>query len=177
MVEHGQTAPYFELTNVITNKTISLAECKGAKATVVMFICNHCPYVINMQQELVEVANHYQAEGISFIAINSNDIDNYPEDAPDKMKAVAEQYNYPFPYCFDSTQEIAKMYQAACTPDFFVYDNQLKLVYCGQFDDSRPGNNVPVTGKDLCAALDAILLNKPIPNPQKPSMGCNIKWK
>jgi thiol-disulfide isomerase/thioredoxin len=177
MLPLGTQAPDFTLPDVISKKPLSLKQLKSDKATVIMFICNHCPFVKHVQQELVKVANDYQAKGIRFIAINSNDIENYPDDAPDKMGAVAESLGYPFPYLFDETQQVAKAYQAACTPDFYVFDKDLKCVYRGQLDDSRPGNNIPVTGKDLRAALDCILSNQSVDSQQKPSMGCNIKWK
>lgn len=177
MLPLGTPAPDFNLPDAVSGKTQNLNQLKSDKATVVMFICNHCPYVKHIQHELVNVANDYQPKGIHFIAINANDAANYPEDAPDKMCEVAQQLDYPFPYLFDETQEVAKAYQAACTPDFYVFDKDLKCVYRGQFDEARPGNNIPVTGKDLRTVLDCILANKPIDLQQKPSMGCNIKWK
>ncbi|MGB6977390.1 MAG: thioredoxin family protein [Gammaproteobacteria bacterium] len=177
MLPLGTHAPDFTLQDVVSKKTLSLNQLKSDKATVIMFICNHCPFVKHVQPELVKVSKDYQAKGIHFIAISSNDISEYPEDAPDKMNEVAEKLGYPFPYLYDDTQKVAKAYQAACTPDFYVFDKDLKCVYRGQLDDSRPGNNIPVTGKDLRAALDCILTNKPINSQQKPSMGCNIKWK
>jgi thiol-disulfide isomerase/thioredoxin len=142
-----------------------------------MFICNHCPYVKHIREQLVEVAKEYQNKGFTFIAINSNDVSTHPDDAPMKMKEVAEQFNFPFPYLFDGSQEVAKSYRAACTPDLYVFDEQRELVYRGQFDNSRPGNGEPVTGKDLKNALDAIIENRELSSVQKPSMGCNIKWK
>lgn len=177
MLPLGSIAPLFELYNPVTGKTTKLSDVKSETATVVMFICNHCPFVIHVQDVLVEVARNYQAKGISFVAINANDVENYPEDSPEKMKEVAEQLHYPFPYLFDESQEVAKAYNAACTPDFFVFDDELKLVYRGQFDDSRPGNDKPVTGDSLKEALDAILNGQPVNPNQKPSLGCNIKWK
>ena len=177
MIELGTKAPDFTLLDTITGKERSLSELKSSIATVIIFICNHCPFVQHMQKELVDVATTYQDQGIQFIAINSNDVAHYPDDAPEKMQAVAKQFDYPFPYLFDETQEIAKAYQATCTPDFFVFDADLNCVYRGRFDESRPGKDIPVTGKDLCEALDNILLEKPISEKQHPSMGCNIKWK
>lgn len=177
MLPLGTTAPHFNLPDTVTGKLMSLDELKSDTATVVMFICNHCPYVQHVQHELVKLANDYQPQGISFIAISSNDIESFPEDAPDKMKEVAERLGYPFPYLYDETQEIAKAYQAACTPDFYILDSDLKLVYRGQLDDSRPGNLIPVTGKDIRAALDHILSGEPVDPHQKPSIGCSIKWK
>jgi len=177
MLPLGTPAPNFTLPDTVSGRTISLPELKSNLATVVMFICNHCPYVKHAQQELVRVANDYQRRNISFIAISSNDIAAYPEDAPEKMREVATALAYPFPYLFDETQEVAKAYRAACTPDFFVFDWDLKCVYRGQLDDSRPGNDIPLTGRDLRAALDNILQGKPVNPDQRPSIGCNIKWK
>jgi thiol-disulfide isomerase/thioredoxin len=142
-----------------------------------MFICNHCPFVLHVNSELVKLANEYLQKGIGFIAISANDAVKYPADAPDKMKEKAIELHYPFPYCYDETQEVAKAFGAVCTPDFFIYNNLNKLVYRGQLDDSRPGNGIPVTGKDVRNALDAILNNQPVATFQKPSIGCNIKWK
>ena len=177
MIPLGMEAPDFKLTDQIDGKEKTLNELRSDKATVVMFICNHCPYVKHVQTGLVELANDYIPKGVSFIAINSNDVKNYPEDSPENMKAVGERLGYPFPYLFDETQEIAKAYDAACTPDFFVFDKDLKLVYRGQMDDSRPGNGKPVTGIDIRNALDDLLAGKEILDNQIPSIGCNIKWK
>lgn len=177
MLPLGTPAPDFTLLDTVSDKPLSLQGLKSDIATVIMFICNHCPYVKHIQQELVKFANDYIPKGISIIAINANDAKQYPDDSPEKMKLVAQQFNYPFAYLYDETQAVAKAYRAACTPDFFIFDKALKCVYRGQFDDSRPGNDVPVTGKDLRASLDAILTATPIPQEQKPSMGCNIKWR
>ncbi len=177
MIPLGTKAPDFKLKDVTTGKQLSLNEIKSEKATVIMFICNHCPYVKHINKMLVDFANKYIQRGVSFVAINSNDVDNYPEDSPEKMIITAKEHGYPFPYLFDETQEVAKDYDAACTPDFYVFDKDLKLVYRGQFDDSRPGNSKLVTGKDLGKALDAILAGKEISDEQIPSVGCNIKWK
>lgn len=177
MMPLGTIAPDFSLPNVVTDETVTLQSLKSNFATVVMFICNHCPYVKHVQGELVKIANDYQPKGISFIAINSNDVVNYPDDSPAKMKEVAQQLCYPFPYLYDETQEVAKAYQAACTPDFYVFDQDLKCVYRGQLDDARPKNDIPVTGKDVRAVLEALLAGQPINVEQKPSMGCGIKWK
>lgn len=177
MLPLGTTAPDFRLIDAVSGKIMSLAELASPKATVIMFICNHCPYVKHVLPHLVTVAKHYQSLGIQFVAINSNDILNYPEDAPDKMGAKAEKMSFSFPYLSDETQEIAKAYHAACTPDLYVFDKQKHCVYRGRFDASTPGNKVPVTGKDLCQALDNILANKPVSDEQHPSVGCNIKWK
>lgn len=177
MLPLGTKAFPFILPDTVTGKMMSLDELKSERATVIMFICNHCPYVQHVQTELVRLANDYQPRGVSFIAISSNDVESFPEDAPEKMKEVAERLGYPFPYLYDETQEVAKAYQAACTPDFYVFDKNLKLVYRGQLDDSRPGNPIPVTGKDLRAALDSILNGQPVDPNQKPNLGCSIKWK
>lgn len=177
MLPLGTKAPNFILTDATTNKERSLDSLKSEKATVIMFICNHCPFVKHIQGELVKLANDYQKKGIAFIAINSNDVENYPEDSPARMKAMAEKMHYPFPYLFDESQEVARDYDAACTPDFYIFDGGLKCVYRGQLDDSRPSNSVPVTGKDLRTALDNLLQGKPVSSEQRPSMGCNIKWK
>jgi thiol-disulfide isomerase/thioredoxin len=142
-----------------------------------MFLCNHCPYVLHVNSALVKLVKEYQTKGVSFIGISSNDVVNYPQDSPDKMKIHAKDEGYTFPYLYDESQDVAKAYDAACTPDFYVFDKNLELVYRGQMDDSRPGLGIPVTGKDLREALDAVLSGKPVPAIQKPSMGCNIKWK
>ncbi|MBI4041349.1 MAG: thioredoxin family protein [Deltaproteobacteria bacterium] len=176
-VRLGTQAPDFKLQDVVSGKMKSLAELKSKKGTVVMFICNHCPYVKHIQRELVHVAQQYQTKGISFIAINANDVENYPEDSPENMKQTALEFKYPFVYLFDESQRVAKAYDAACTPDFYIYDGDLKLAYHGQFDDARPKNSVSVTGKDLCQALDNLLSQKPVTKDQRPSIGCNIKWK
>jgi peroxiredoxin len=173
----GKKAPSFELANAVDGKTVRLEDVKSDIATVIMFICNHCPFVKHVQHELVRLANDYQPKGISFIAINSNDVEKYPDDSPENMKKVAEELGYPFPYLFDETQEVAKAYQAACTPDFYIFDGELKCVYRGQLDDSRPNNGKPVTGESIRAALDALLHNEPVSENQKPSIGCSIKWK
>ena len=177
MAALATTAPYFKLPDTITGNQISLTEIKGEVATVIMFICNHCPFVLHVNDELVKLANEYSNKKISFVAISSNDVITHPDDAPDKMKATALQKKYPFPYLYDETQEVAKAYDAACTPDFFIYDNQLHLVYRGQLDDSRPGHEIPVTGKDIRHALDCLINNQPVPDEQRPGIGCNIKWK
>ena len=155
----------------------SLNELKGNNGTVIMFICNHCPFVIHVNEALVAISKHYLDLGVNFIAISSNDVNNYPQDSPEKMTSHAEANNYPFPYLYDETQEVAKAYDAACTPDIYVFDENLKLVYRGQLDDSRPGNSIPVTGNDLKHAIDCILNNTENMSIQKPSIGCNIKWK
>ncbi len=177
MIPLGSEAPDFRLPDVVSGSELSLGDLKSDVATVLMFICNHCPYVKHLQDGLVEVADEYIPKGVSFVAINSNDVENYPDDSPEKMREVAEEKGYKFPYLFDETQEVAKAYDAACTPDFFVYDRDLKCVYRGQFDDSRPGNGKPVTGKDMRMALDSIVAGEAVDWEQIPSIGCNIKWK
>ena len=177
MIPLGTTAPSFILFDTLSGDTKSLEELKSDVATVVMFICNHCPYVIHVQQQLVQLAQDYQPKGVSFIGINSNDVVNYPDDSPDKMKEVGLKLGYPFPYLFDETQEVARAYSAACTPDTFVFDGDMKLVYRGQLDGARPGNQVPVTGVDVRNALDDLLGGRTVDANQKPSMGCSIKWK
>lgn len=177
MLPLGTSAPDFLLPDTITKDMFTLQDIRGKKGTVVMFICNHCPYVKHVNEEIVRVANDYRASGFGFVAISSNDVEKYPEDHPDLMWKVAREEKYPFPYLYDETQEVAKKYDAACTPDFYVFDADLKLVYRGQLDNSRPGNSIQVTGRDLREALDNILNNSPQRKDQKPSMGCGIKWK
>jgi len=173
----GQKAPDFNLPNVVNNEMTTLQNLKGEKGTVVMFICNHCPFVIHVNEELVRLANDYMTKGFSFVAISSNDIVNYTQDAPEHMKEVAEKLNYPFPYLYDESQSVAKAYDAACTPDFYIFDAQLTSVYHGQLDDSRPGNARPVTGEDMRKVMDLMLEELPVNFEQKPSIGCGIKWK
>ena len=173
----GYQAPDFLLPNVITGQEKSLTDLAGDQATVVMFICNHCPFVIHVIDEIVAVARAYRTSGISFIAISSNDVINYPDDSPEKMRELALKLDFPFPYLYDESQDVAKSYAAACTPDFSVFDKNLSCVYRGQFDNARPGNNEEVTGKDLRKVLDHLLQGKELDFEQKPSIGCNIKWK
>lgn len=177
MLELGTKAPAFSLTDTITGENRSLKNFKGNPALLVMFICNHCPYVKNIKEELVRYASDYMPKGVGIVAISSNDVENYPDDSPEKMKEDAEKFGYPFPYLYDENQEAAKDYKAACTPDFFLFDSDMKLYYRGQFDDSRPKNGVQPTGKDLREATDKLLEGEPIPETQIPSIGCNIKWK
>lgn len=176
MVQLSTPAPYFSLPDT-QGKTVSLDHFLDAKALLVMFICNHCPYVIHVRELLAAIGRDYQAQGVAVVAINSNDVKNYPQDSPALMKKEVAVAGYTFPYLFDETQETARAYNAACTPDFFLYDGEQKLAYRGQLDDSRPGNNIPVTGSDLRAAIDAVLAGKPVNQNQIPSAGCNIKWK
>ena len=176
MLPLGTIAPPFELLDAVSEKKMTLHDLKGKRGTIIMFICNHCPFVKHVNSEISKLAVDYQSQGIGFIAISSNDIINYPQDAPHLMKAVAAEEGYTFPYLYDDTQDVARAYMAACTPDFYLFDANLKLVYRGQLDDSRPGNGIPVSGDDLRKALDALLNDKSIDPNQKPSIGCNIKW-
>lgn len=177
MLPLGTTAPSFFLKDAVTKNVIGLNDIRGRKGTVVMFICNHCPFVKHVNEELVRICNDYRVTGFGFVAINSNDAERYPADSPEQMWRTAQQLGYPFPYLYDETQEVAKAYDAACTPDFYLFDEELKLVYRGQLDSSRPGNGIPVNGRDLREAMDNILSNNPQRKDQKPSIGCNIKWK
>ncbi|AFZ30176.1 alkyl hydroperoxide reductase/ Thiol specific antioxidant/ Mal allergen [Gloeocapsa sp. PCC 7428] len=176
MLPLGTQAPNFELPDVVTGQTISLSSFAG-KPLLVMFICQHCPFVKHIKSELANLGKDYANRDLGIVAISSNDINKYPDDAPEKLKVMAEEAGFLFPICFDESQEVAKAYTAACTPDFFLFDADQKLVYRGQLDDSRPSNGIPVTGKDLRAALNAILTGKTVDSNQKPSIGCNIKWK
>jgi len=176
MLPLGTEAPDFSLKDT-TGKIVQRDDFRGRKGLLVMFICNHCPFVKHIQKELVKLTNEYQPKGIGIVGINSNNAEKYPEDSPEKMKEEVAKAGYTFPYLYDETQEVARKYKAACTPDFFLFDEDFKLVYRGQFDDSRPGNSKPIDGKDLRNALDCLLEGKPIPEHQKPSIGCNIKWK
>ena len=177
MVSLGTKAPDFLLPDTLSGKHLSLDNAKGETATMIMFICNHCPFVKHVNEELVKLGDDYKNKGVGFVAISSNDVINHPDDSPGLMTQVAKQLKYPFPYLYDEAQETAKAYDAACTPDFFIYDKGLRLVYRGQLDDSRPGNEIPVTGKDIRHALDCLINNEPVPQEQRPSIGCNIKWK
>jgi len=176
MLPLGTAAPDFKLPDT-NGKIVSPADFKDKPALLVMFICNHCPYVKHIRTGLAQLARDFLPRGAAIVGINSNDVANYPEDSPVKMKEEVKSAGYTFPYLYDESQAVAKAYRAACTPDLYLFDRNQKLVYRGQFDDSRPGNGIPVTGKDLRAALDAVLAGKPIPPDQKASVGCNIKWK
>ena len=176
MLALGTPAPDFRLPDP-SGKTFSLSDFKNAPALLVAFICNHCPYVKHIRGGLAQLARDYQPRGVAVVGINSNDVANYPADSPARMAEEAKAAGYLFPYLYDETQAVAKAYHAACTPDFYLFDKAQRLVYRGQLDDSRPGNNIPVTGRDLRAALDAVLAGKPVSPNQKPSIGCNIKWK
>ena len=176
MLPLGTKAPNFSLPN-IDGSTVSLGDFRGKPATLVIFMCNHCPYVKHVAEGLAQLARDYQAKGVGVVGISSNYVGTHPADSPEQMVREAEERGYTFPYLYDETQEAAKAYRAACTPDFYVFDKEQKLAYRGQMDDSRPGNGKPVTGADLRAALDAVLAGKPAPKDQKASIGCNIKWK
>lgn len=177
MLKLGTSAPDFNLVDVVSNASISLKTFTAKKALLVMFICRHCPYVKYVQSEIAKIGKDYQDRDIGIVAIGANDPQSYPEDAPDSLKEQAHELGFTFPYCFDETQETAKAYTAACTPDFFLFDSERKLVYRGQLDGSRPGNSIPVDGKDLRAAIEALLAGKKVSQDQKPSIGCSIKWK
>lgn len=177
MLPLGTLAPSFELLDTISDKTISLENLRGEKGTLIAFICNHCPFVIHINDRMITLANTYQPKGIRFVAISSNDVENYPQDSPVEMKLQAQKLNYPFPYLYDKTQSVAKAFDAACTPDFYLFDEKLTLVYRGQMDDSRPGNDITNDGVDLENAMICVLNDTPNDKIQKPSIGCNIKWK
>ncbi len=178
MLPLGTTAPTFNLPDTVSDKNLSLEEItKDAKAFVVMFLCNHCPYVIHVNEEIVKIVAEYKEKGVAFVGISSNDVVNYPQDGPDKMKIHATTTGYDFPYLYDESQEVAKAYDAACTPDFYLFDEQSKLKYRGRIDNSRPNSGVPLSGSDMRSALDSILSGNPVTEKQYPSGGCNIKWK
>lgn len=178
MLPLGTSAPQFSLINVMTDLPVNLHHNDNQEiATVVMFICNHCPYVKHVNQAITSLAHDYMPENIAFIAINANNAQAYPDDSPENMKQTAQEQGYPFPYLFDETQEVARAYHATCTPDFFVFDQDLKLAYRGQLDDSRPGNQLTPNAASIREALNCLIQGRPIPKHQKPSIGCNIKWK
>lgn len=177
MIPLNTSAPDFSLIDVVSGQPKTLSELKGEKGTVIVFSCNHCPYVKHILKDLLIVAHDYSGLGINFVAISANDPEAYSEDSPERMKQLAQSLKFPFPYLYDETQESARAYGAVCTPDFFVFDQNLHCVYRGQFDDSRPGNDIAVTGGDLRTALDHLLEGKPPLANQKPSTGCSIKWK
>jgi peroxiredoxin len=177
MLPLGTRAPEFNLPDVVSGKPISLASFSGKKGLLVMFICRHCPYVQHMKEELTRLGKDYQKKDVGIVAISSNDADNYPDDAPESLKQFAKSEGFLFPFAYDATQDIAKAYTAACTPDLFLFNKERQLVYRGQLDDSRPGSGKPVTGRDLRAALDAVLADRPVSSEQRPATGCNIKWK
>jgi peroxiredoxin len=177
MLPLGTPAPPFSLRDVVSGNLYSLNSFAGKTALLVMFICRHCPYVVHVEQELARMGRDYKDIGLGIVGISSNDPVQYPDDAPPRLKQMAERLGFTFPLCFDETQDVAKAYRAACTPDFYLFDKQQRLVYRGQLDDSRPGSNKPVTGRDLRAAIDATLAGKPVDSNQKASIGCSIKWK
>ena len=177
MLPLGTVAPSFSLYDTVSGQTRTLHDLKSTVGTVVMFICNHCPFVKHVAEELSALGREYLSKRVSFIAISSNDISKYPDDAPEKMTLFAKEYGFVFPYLFDETQSVARAYDAACTPDFYLFDREMKLVYRGQLDDSRPDNGVPVTGRDLRRAIDQLIAGEPIDSNQTPSLGCNIKWR
>ncbi len=177
MLELGTSAPDFHLPDVVSGEEVTLHRFSTKKALLVMFICRHCPYVKHVEAELASIGHDYADEDISIVAISSNDAVEHPEDAPESLKEMAEELGFNFPYLYDESQKVAKAYTAACTPDFFLFDAERNLAYRGQLDDSRPGNDLPVTGRDLRSAMDAVLSDSPISSEQRPSVGCNIKWK
>ncbi len=177
MLPLGTTAPNFSLLNTVDGTTLTRDDVKGERGLLVIFMCNHCPFVIHLREALAEFAREYQERGLGIVGISSNDVSAYPQDGPEKMKEEHAAAGYTFPYLYDETQEVAKAYHAACTPDFFLFDADLKLVYRGQFDDSRPQSGRPITGADLRAACDAVLNGQPVTSDQSPSIGCNIKWR
>ncbi len=177
MLPLGTKAPAFSLPDTVSGQVLSLNDLQSDVATVIMFLCNHCPYVLHVNAGIVALAHDYQPKGVAFIGISSNDAVNYPQDGPEKMKIHADTEGYTFPYLYDETQEVAKIYDAACTPDFYVFDGTMQLAYRGRIDGSRPRNNVPVTGEDLRTVLDVLLRGEDVPAKQYPSGGCNIKWK
>lgn len=173
----GAKAPAFALPDTVSGATLALDQIKGAQATVIMFICNHCPYVQHVNAELVRIGRDYGPRGVGFAAISANDARSYPQDGPDAMRQAARELGYPFPYLYDESQAVARSYHAACTPDFYLFDRELRCVYRGQLDDSRPHSGKPVTGADLRAALDATLSGRAVSPQQTPSVGCGIKWR
>jgi peroxiredoxin len=177
MLPLGTPAPDFRLSDTVSGKTLSFDDIAGTRATLVMFICNHCPFVKHVLDELVRLGKDYAGEAVGMVAISSNDVTGYPQDRPERMAELAREKGFAFPYLYDESQNIARAFDAACTPDFYIFDGERRLVYRGQLDDSRPGNDVPVTGRDVRAALDALLAGEPVPSEQKPSIGCNIKWR
>jgi peroxiredoxin len=177
MLPLGTSAPDFDLPDVVTGRRVSLSSFQGRRALLVMFICRHCPYVVHVKAELARLGRDYLSPRLGIVAVSANDAQAYPDDAPEELTRFASEEGFNFPLCYDETQATARAYSAACTPDFFIFDQDRRLVYRGQLDDSRPGNGKPVTGRDLRAALDAVLAGRPVSGEQKPSLGCNIKWK
>src|SRR5512147_1604771 len=177
MLPLGTLAPPFSLRDVVSGRTYSLDSFSGKTALLVMFICRHCPYVVHVEQELAKIGRDYRDTSLGMLAVSSNDPVSYPDDAPPRLKEMAERLGFTFPLCFDETQDVAKAYRAACTPDFYLFNREQQLVYRGQLDDSRPGSNKPVTGRDLRAAIESVLTGKPVEGNQRASIGCSIKWK
>lgn len=177
MLELGTYAPDFSLTDAVSGKTVRRDDFKGKKGLLVLFICTHCPYVKHIEKSLAQFGKDYANKAIAIVAISSNDVTTHPADSPAGLKLQAETYGFQFPYLYDETQEVAHAFKAACTPDIFLFDEDFKLVYRGQFDSSRPGSDVPVTGENLRSAMDLVLAGEPVPGEQRPSIGCNIKWK
>ncbi len=177
MMPLGSRAPSFSLPDTVSGRTLTLDEVAGERATLVMFICNHCPFVKHIVQGIVALARDYGNKGVGIVAISANDVESHPEDSPDNMARFAAENGFTFPYLYDETQEVARAYKAACTPDFFLFDSELACIYRGRFDGARPGSDEPVTGNDLRAALDAVVAGEPVGKLQQPSIGCNIKWK
>ncbi len=177
MLPLGTIAPDFELPDTVSGQRLKLSDISSDKATVIIFMCNHCPYVVFVKDEIVRISAEYAPKGVAFAGISSNDVVHYPDDAPDKMTLTAKAWGIDFPYLYDESQAVARAYDAACTPEFYVFDGDLRLVYRGQLDNARPKNGMPVTGSDLRTALDAVLENRPVYPIQRPSSGCNIKWK
>jgi len=177
MLPLGTPAPPFSLLDVVSGQVYTLDSFTGKTALLVMFICRHCPYVVHVEQEIAKIGHDYRNKNLGIVAISSNDPTQYPDDAPPRLKEMAERLGFTFPFCFDETQDVAKAYRAACTPDFYLFDRERRLVYRGQLDDSRPGSNKPVTGRDLRAAIEAVLAGKPVDGKQKASVGCSIKWR
>jgi peroxiredoxin len=176
MLPLGTRAPHFALPDT-EGRVVSLDDARGAPALLVMFVCNHCPYVVHLRDALADLGREYASRGVAIVAISSNDAERYPQDGPDAMRHTREAWGWDFPYLYDETQDVARAYRAACTPDLFLFDAELRLIYRGQFDDSRPSNGVPITGRDLRSALDAVLEARPVSEEQRPSIGCSIKWK
>lgn len=177
MLELGTKAPDFQLPDVTSGRTVRMHDFRGKDGLLVMFICRHCPFVKHVQRELAQIGRDYAGKSLGIVAISSNDAETYPDDKPESLREQALQLGFTFPYCYDESQDVARAYQAACTPDFFLFDGSRTLVYRGQLDDSRPNSAVPVTGRDLRAAIDAVLSHRPVDAQQKPSVGCNIKWR
>ncbi len=177
MLPLGTPAPVFQLPDVVSGSTVGLEQASGRKALLIMFICRHCPYVRHVQGELAKLGREYVEKSLGIVAISSNDAGAYPDDSPENLKKMALELGFPFPFCYDESQDVARAFTAACTPDFFLFDGDLRLVYRGRLDASNPRNGIPITGEDLRAAIDALLDDRPVNKDQRPSLGCNIKWR